>query len=318
MFEFVDSHSVEAIVKVIGIGGAGCNTLGYLPRETLDGVEFIAIDTDPLALGSAKADIKLQISGDFMPADGESLRAMLRGTDMVFIIVAMGGRTGPNIAPIVAEIAREMGCLTVAIVIEPITSEGEHLNIARQGFEALSRQVNALFVTPNDKLHHQVSSPEDAFKAVNDMLYDAVQGIVGLVVTRSGLININIHDVRLVMGEHGRGIVGSGTAAGEDRAEKAVNKALSSPLMTNKDLVCARGILVNITAGLDMTIEEFEIVGDALKKLALENATVVIGTVIDPNRGDELRVTVLATGISADKKPEPSLADSGRKQISHE
>jgi len=311
MFEFMDSDPCEVSIKVIGIGG-GCNALEHMPRESLEGVEFIAIDTDPLDLGKASADTRLQISGDITMSDCESLRAMLTGADMVFIIASMGGRTGTAIAPMVAEIAQEMGILTVAVVTEPITVEGkQRMKIALQGSEALSRHTNSLIIIPNDKLHHRDSLQQGAFNVANKMLHDAVHGIAELI-TRPGLINVDVQDVRLVMAEKGKGMVGTGSASGDRRAEEAVEKAISNLLLREMNFASVRGILVNVTAGLDMTIEDFEIVGNAIKTLAPVDATVVVGSVIDPIMQGELHVTLLVTGIGAERHSDITLAEDAQ------
>ena len=239
--------------------------------------------------------------------DREALRELLTGSDMVFIAAGMGGGTGTGAAPIVAEVAREMGILTVAVVTKPFSFEGKkRMGFAAHGIEELSKNVDSLITIPNDKLLKVLGrgiSLLDAFKAANDVLLGAVQGIAELI-TRPGLINVDFADVRTVMREMGTAMMGTGSASGDDRAEEAAEKAISSPLLEDVDLAGARGILVNITAGMDMTIEEFETVGNAVKAFASENATVVVGTVIDPEMHDELRVTVVATGIGAERKPD--------------
>ena len=312
MFEFMDSDSCEVSIKVIGIGGGGCNALEHMPRESLEGVEFIAIDADPLDLGKASADIRLHICSDITTPDCESLRAMLTGADMVFIIACMGGRTGTAIAPMVADIAQEMGILTVAVVTTPFNVESKQcMSVALQGIEALSRHANSLITIPNDKLQHRDILPQDASKAASSMLHDAVHGIAELI-TRPGLINVDVQDVRLVMGEKGRGMVGTGSASGDRRAEEAVEKAISNLLLREMSLASVRGILVNVTAGLDMTIEDFEIVGNVIKTLAPVDATVVVGSVIDPVMQGELHVTLLVTGIGAECHSYIALAENAQ------
>ncbi|MGL4933372.1 MAG: cell division protein FtsZ [Aeromonas sp.] len=333
MFEFMDSHTDEAVIKVIGVGGGGGNAVEHMVRQNIEGVEFITVNTDAQALRNSSANTTLQIGGgitkglgaganpevgrDAAMEDREALRELLTGSDMVFIAAGMGGGTGTGAAPIVAEVAREMGILTVAVVTKPFSFEGKkRMAFAAHGIEELSKNVDSLITIPNDKLLKVLGrgiSLLDAFKAANDVLLGAVQGIAELI-TRPGLINVDFADVRTVMREMGTAMMGTGSSSGDDRAEEAAEKAISSPLLEDVDLAGARGILVNITAGMDMTIEEFETVGNAVKAFASENATVVVGTVIDPEMHDELRVTVVATGIGAERKPDITLVKSSQVQ----
>ena len=333
MFEFMDSHTDEAVIKVIGVGGGGGNAVEHMVRQNIEGVEFITVNTDAQALRNSSANTTLQIGGgitkglgaganpevgrDAAMEDREALRELLTGSDMVFIAAGMGGGTGTGAAPIVAEVAREMGILTVAVVTKPFSFEGKkRMGFAAHGIEELSKNVDSLITIPNDKLLKVLGrgiSLLDAFKAANDVLLGAVQGIAELI-TRPGLINVDFADVRTVMREMGTAMMGTGSASGDDRAEEAAEKAISSPLLEDVDLAGARGILVNITAGMDMTIEEFETVGNAVKAFASENATVVVGTVIDPEMHDELRVTVVATGIGAERKPNITLVKNNMVQ----
>ena len=333
MFEFMDSHTDEAVIKVIGVGGGGGNAVEHMVRQNIEGVEFITVNTDAQALRNSSANTTLQIGGgitkglgaganpevgrDAAMEDREALRELLTGSDMVFIAAGMGGGTGTGAAPIVAEVAREMGILTVAVVTKPFSFEGKkRMGFAAHGIEELSKNVDSLITIPNDKLLKVLGrgiSLLAAFKAANDVLLGAVQGIAELI-TRPGLINVDFADVRTVMREMGTAMMGTGSASGDDRAEEAAEKAISSPLLEDVDLAGARGILVNITAGMDMTIEEFETVGNAVKAFASENATVVVGTVIDPEMHDELRVTVVATGIGAERKPDITLVKNNMVQ----
>ena len=333
MFEFMDSHTDEAVIKVIGVGGGSGNAVEHMVRQNIEGVEFITVNTDAQALRNSSANTTLQIGGgitkglgtganpevgrDAAMEDREALRELLTGSDMVFIAAGMGGGTGTGAAPIVAEVAREMGILTVAVVTKPFSFEGKkRMGFAAHGIEELSKNVDSLITIPNDKLLKVLGrgiSLLDAFKAANDVLLGAVQGIAELI-TRPGLINVDFADVRTVMREMGTAMMGTGSASGDDRAEEAAEKAISSPLLEDVDLAGARGILVNITAGMDMTIEEFETVGNAVKAFASENATVVVGTVIDPEMHDELRVTVVATGIGAERKPDITLVKNNMVQ----
>ncbi len=330
MFELMNDHEQEAVIKVIGVGGGGGNAVEHMVRENLEGVEFLAINTDAQALRNSSANRTLQVGGDITKGlgaganpevgrdaaleDKDAIRDLLDGADMVFIAAGMGGGTGTGAAPVVAEVAKELGILTVAVVTKPFAFEGKkRMNYAQQGINELAKHVDSLITIPNDKLLKVLGrgiSLLDAFKAANNVLLGAVQGIAELI-TRPGLINVDFADVRTVMREMGTAMMGTGSATGEDRAEEAAEKAISSPLLEDVDLAGARGILVNITAGLDMTIEEFETVGNAVKAFASENATVVVGTVLDPEISDELRVTVVATGIGAERKPDITLVKSG-------
>ena len=333
MFEFMDSHTDEAVIKVIGVGGGGGNAVEHMVRQNIEGVEFITVNTDAQALRNSSANTTLQIGGgitkglgaganpevgrDAAMEDREALRELLTGSDMVFIAAGMGGGTGTGAAPIVAEVAREMGILTVAVVTKPFSFEGKkRMGFAAHGIEELSKNVDSLITIPNDKLLKVLGrgiSLLDAFKAANDVLLGAVQGIADLIV-RPGLINVDFADVRTVMREMGTAMMGTGSASGDDRAEEAAEKAISSPLLEDVDLAGARGILVNITAGMDMTIEEFETVGNAVKAFASENATAVVGTVSATGLRDERRVTVVATGIGAERKPDITLVKNNMVQ----
>jgi len=323
MFELMDSHGEEAVIKVIGVGGGGGNAVEHMVSQSIEGVEFIAVNTDAQVLRSSSADVTLQIGSSVTKGlgagadpnigreaaqeDRETIRQALDGADMVFITAGMGGGTGTGAAPEVAKIAREMGILTVAVVTKPFPFEGKkRTSFAEQGIVELSNNVDSLITIPNEKLL-KVMGPGtpllQAFSAANDVLRGAVQGIAELI-TRPGLINVDFADVRTVMSEMGKAMMGSGAASGPDRAEEAAEAAIASPLLEDIDLSGARGILVNITAGPDFAIDEFETVGNAVKAFASENATVVVGTVIDMEMTDELRVTVVATGIGAERKPD--------------
>ena len=329
MFELMDSHGEEAVIKVIGVGGGGGNAVEHMVAQSIEGVEFIAVNTDAQVLRSSSADVTLQIGSsvtkglgagadpnvgrDAAQEDRETIRQSLDGADMVFITAGMGGGTGTGAAPEVAKIAREMGILTVAVVTKPFPFEGKkRTSFAEQGIVELANNVDSLITIPNEKLL-KVMGPGtpllQAFSAANDVLRGAVQGIAELI-TRPGLINVDFADVRTVMSEMGKAMMGSGAATGPDRAEEAAEAAIASPLLEDIDLSGARGILVNITAGPDFAIDEFETVGNAVKAFASENATVVVGTVIDMEMTEELRVTVVATGIGAEKKPDISLVSS--------
>lgn len=305
----------NAVIKVIGLGGAGGNAVDYMMQETIDGVEFIVANTDAQALRKSKStqvqlgvEVTKGLGAGANPAvgqqaaqeDREKLREILNGADMVFIAAGMGGGTGTGAAPVVAELAKEMGILTVAVVTRPFSFEGRaRMGVADEGVRKLAQSVDSLITIPNNKLLSVLGksvSLLSAFKAANNVLYGAVQGIADLI-TRPGLINVDFADVRTVMSEMGMAMMGTAIARGENRAVKAAEAAIASPLLEDIDLTGARGILVNITAGLDLSIGEFEEVGEAIKRFTSENATVVVGTVIDPDMRDEIKVTVVVTGL---------------------
>ncbi len=332
MYELMDSHSEEAVIKVIGVGGGGGNAVEHMVSQNIEGVEFIAVNTDAQVLRKSAADVTLQIGSEVTKGlgaganpeigrraaeeDKENIKQSLEGADMVFITAGMGGGTGTGAAPEVAKVARELGILTVAVVTKPFPFEGKkRIQIAEEGILELEKYVDSLITIPNEKLLKVMGRGTpllQAFSSANDVLRGAVQGIAELI-TRPGLINVDFADVRTVMSEMGTAMMGSGNASGEDRAEEAAESAIACPLLEDIDLSGARGILVNITAGPDFAIDEFETVGNAVKAFASENATVVVGTVIDMEMSDELRVTVVATGIG-ERKPEISLVPtrSGR------
>ncbi|EFL92133.1 GTP-binding tubulin-like cell division protein [Candidatus Regiella insecticola LSR1] len=325
MFEPMELTN-DAVIKVIGVGGGGSNAVEHMVREQIEGVEFFAINTDAQALRKSTVGQTIQIGNTITKGlgaganpevgrtsaeeDREALKTALEGADMVFIAAGMGGGTGTGAAPVVAEVAKELGILTVAVVTKPFNFEGKkRMAFAEQGIAELSKHVDSLITIPNDKLLKVLGkgiSLLNAFGAANDVLKGAVQGIAELI-TRPGLMNVDFADVRTVMSEMGYAMMGSGKAQGEDRAEKAAETAISSPLLEDIDLSGARGVLVNITAGFDLRLDEFETVGNTVRAFASDNATVVIGTSLDPNMNDELSVTVVATGIGIDKRPEITL-----------
>ena len=316
MFELMDAHTQNAVIKVIGVGGGGGNAVNHMVNSAIDGVEFICANTDAQALKNTPARTVLQLGTNNTKGlgaganpevgrqsaleDRERIQEVIAGSDMVFITAGMGGGTGTGAAPIVAEIAKEMGILTVAVVTKPFPFEGKkRMLIAEEGIEELSHHVDSLITIPNEKLLHVLGkemSLLNAFKAANDVLLGAVQGIAELI-TRPGLINVDFADVKTVMSEMGDAMMGTGSASGEGRAREAAESAIHSPLLEDINVQGARGILVNITAGLDMSIGEFEEVGQAVREFASDDATVVVGTVIDPDLSDEMRVTVVATGL---------------------
>jgi cell division protein FtsZ len=325
-FELIDTYTENAVIKVIGVGGGGGNALEHMVLNDIEGVDFICANTDAQALRKSSANTQLQLGTDITKGlgaganpdvgrqaaleDRERIMEVINGADMVFITAGMGGGTGTGAAPVVAQVAREMGILTVAVVTKPFPFEGgKRLKVASSGIDELSQHVDSLITIPNEKLLKVLGkemSLLNAFKAANDVLLGAVQGIAELI-TREGMINVDFADVRTVMSEMGMAMMGTGSATGETRAIDAARHAVSSPLLEDVDLAGARGVLVNITAGLDMTIGEFEDVGNTVREFASDDATVVVGTVIDPEMTDELRVTVVATGLGgrsvALKKP---------------
>ena len=332
MFEPMELTN-DAVIKVIGVGGGGGNAVEHMVRERIEGVEFFAVNTDAQALRKTAVGQTIQIGSGITKGlgaganpevgrnaadeDREALRAALDGADMVFIAAGMGGGTGTGAAPVVAEVAKDLGILTVAVVTKPCNFEGKkRMAFAEQGITELSKHVDSLITIPNDKLLKVLGrgiSLLDAFGAANDVLKGAVQGIAELI-TRPGLMNVDFADVRTVMSEMGYAMMGSGVASGEDRAEEAAEMAISSPLLEDIDLSGARGVLVNITAGFDLRLDEFETVGNTIRAFASDNATVVIGTSLDPDMNDELRVTVVATGIGMDKRPEITLVTNKQVQ----
>ncbi|MED5523575.1 cell division protein FtsZ [Gallaecimonas pentaromativorans] len=327
MFEFVDGHSDEAVIKVIGVGGGGGNAVQHMVEQTIEGVEFIAANTDAQALKNSNAHVTIQLGANVTKGlgaganpqvgrqsaeeDREQIREVLEGADMVFIAAGMGGGTGTGAAPVVAEVAKELGILTVAVVTKPFPFEGKkRMAYAQEGINQLEQHVDSLITIPNEKLLKVLGKSTSllaAFKSANDVLLGAVKGIAELI-THPGMINVDFADVRTVMSEMGKAMMGSGIASGEDRAQEAAELAISSPLLEDVDLAGARGILVNITAGMNLTIEEFETVGNAVQGFASEHATVVVGTTIDPEMENDIRVTVVATGIGgSERKPEITL-----------
>lgn len=325
MFELVDAENSSAIIKVVGVGGGGGNAVEHMVNANIEGVEFICTNTDAQALKKTSAKTILQIGHNVTKGlgagadpdigrqaaleDRDRIMDVLEGSDMVFINAGMGGGTGTGAAPIVAQVAKEMGILTVAVVTRPFSFEGKkRAQIADQGIKELTQFVDSLITIPNEKLLSVLGreiSLLNAFGAANDVLLGAVQGIAELI-TRPGLINVDFADVRTVMSEMGMAMMGSGKAQGEDRARIAAEAAISSPLLEDVNLSGARGILVNITAGMDLSIGEFDEVGNTIKGFASDNATVVVGTVIDPEMSGEMRVTIVATGLGQVAREESS------------
>lgn len=316
MFELIENVAQNAVIKVIGVGGGGGNAVRHMVENDVIGVEFICANTDAQALKELANGSVLKIGAGVTKGlgaganpdvgrqaameDRERIAEVLRGADMVFITAGMGGGTGTGAAPVVAQVAREMGILTVAVVTKPFPFEGKkRMAVAQQGLAELAEHVDSLITIPNEKLLTTMdknTSLLTAFRAANDVLLGAVQGIAELIIN-DGMINVDFADVRTVMSEMGVAMMGTGKASGENRARAAAEAAIRCPLLDNVDLQGAKGILVNITAGFDLTMGEFEEVGNAIHEFASDNATVVVGTVLDPEMSGELRVTVVATGL---------------------
>ena len=321
MLEISESLIDNAVIKVIGIGGSGGNAVEHMLQQNIEGVEFICVNTDSQALKNSSARSTIQIGSELTKGlgaganpevgkraaqeDRTQIQKALEGADMVFITAGMGGGTGTGAAPVIAEVAKEMGILTVAVVTKPFPFEGRRrMQLAEYGISELSQSVDSLITIPNAKLLSVLGkniSLLDAFKAANGVLQGAVQGIAELI-TRPGLINVDFADVRTVMSAMGVAMMGTAIATGENRSREAAEAAVASPLLEDVNLAGAKGVLVNITAGMDMSIGEFEEVGDVIKDFTSDQATVVVGTVIDPEMTDELRVTIVVTGLESDDR----------------
>ncbi len=335
MFKLVDSEPQSAVIKVVGVGGGGGNAVEHMVRQNVTGVDFICANTDAQALHNLSAQTRLQLGESITKGlgaganpdmgkeaaleDKDRIAEALNGADMVFITAGMGGGTGTGAAPIVAEIARGMNILTVAVVTKPFVFEGKkRMALAEAGIAELSRHVDSLITIPNEKLLSIMGSDApllQAFGNVDDVLLGAVQGIADLII-RPGMINVDFADVRTVMSEMGMAMMGSGKASGDCRARDAAEAAIHSPLLDDVDFNGARGILVNIAAGIDISLGEFAEVGSTVEEFASENATVVVGTVIDPEMGDELRVTVVATGLGRPELEVPrTIVDNTKKKV---
>jgi cell division protein FtsZ len=316
MFVLAEAENQGAIIKVVGVGGGGGNAVTHMVNSGIEGVDFVCINTDAQALKHARVKTSIQIGSNITKGlgagadpeigrqaameDRDRIVELIEGCDMLFITAGMGGGTGTGAAPVVAQVAKELGILTVAVVTKPFEMEGaKRLALAEQGIGELGKYVDSLITIPNQKLLTVLGGDTtllDAFKAANQVLQGAVQGIAELI-TRPGLINVDFADVRTVMAETGMAMMGSGSANGENRARAAAEAAISSPLLEDVNLSGAHGLLINVTAGMDLRTSEFHVVGDTVKQYASEDATVVVGYVIDPEMTDQIRVTVVATGI---------------------
>ena len=316
MFVLAEAENQGAIIKVVGVGGGGGNAVTHMVNSGIEGVDFVCVNTDAQALKHARVKTSIQIGSNITKGlgagadpevgrqaameDRDRIVELIEGSDMIFITAGMGGGTGTGAAPVVAQVAKELNILTVAVVTKPFEMEGaKRQALAEQGIGELGKYVDSLITIPNQKLLTVLGGDTtllDAFKAANQVLQGAVQGIAELI-TRPGLINVDFADVRTVMAETGMAMMGSGSATGENRARAAAEAAISSPLLEDVNLSGAHGLLINVTAGMDLRTSEFHVVGDTVKQYASEDATVVVGYVIDPEMTDQIRVTVVATGI---------------------
>ncbi|MBV8157138.1 MAG: cell division protein FtsZ [Dyella sp.] len=317
MFELIEKLAPNAVIKVIGVGGGGGNAVAHMLNANIEGVDFVVANTDAQAMKSCGSRTHLQLGANVTKGlgaganpevgrqaaleDRERIEEVLEGADMVFITCGMGGGTGTGAAPVVAQLAKEKGILTVAVVTKPFPFEGRRrMQVAAKGIEDLSQHVDSLITVPNEKLLSVLGREVtllNAFKAANDVLQGAVQGIADLI-TAPGLINVDFADVRTVMSEMGMAMMGSGTARGDDRAQAAAEAAINNPLLEDVNLDGACGILVNVTAGPNLTMREFDEIGRIIHDFASEDATVVMGTSLDPEMQDDVRVTVVATGLN--------------------
>ncbi|PKO25996.1 MAG: cell division protein FtsZ [Betaproteobacteria bacterium HGW-Betaproteobacteria-8] len=316
MFEIMDRDSQEAVIKVIGVGGCGGNAVAHMIEKNVGGVEFICANTDMQALKKSQAKTVLQIGTDITKGlgagarpeigreaaleDRERIAEIIDGADMLFITAGMGGGTGTGAAPIIAEVAKEMGILTVAVVTKPFAFEGKRTKVAVEGLEELSKFVDSLIIIPNEKLMEVLGEDVpflQAFEAANDVLHNAVSGIAEII-NCPGLVNVDFADVRTVMSEMGMAMMGSAMATGVDRARIAAEQAVASPLLEDVNLANARGVLVNITASTSFKMKEYYDVMNTIKAFTADDATVIVGNVFDESIGDGLRVTMVATGLN--------------------
>jgi cell division protein FtsZ len=329
MIELLDTEQPEAIIKVIGIGGCGGNAVDHMISNGVSGVEFIVANTDAQALKRNQARTVMQLGGTTTRGlgaganpevgrqaaieDRDRIAEMIQGADMLFITAGMGGGTGTGAAPIVAEVAREMGILTVAVVTKPFVFEGKRMKAANAGIEALKQNVDSLIIIPNDRLMEVLGEDatfEDGFKAANEVLHGAVAGIAEII-NCPGIVNVDFADVRTVMSENGVAMMGSAMASGTDRAQVAAERAAASPLLEDVNLTGARGVLVNITASKSLKLKEVHEVMNTIRSFTAEDATVIFGSVLDEEIGDQLRVTIVATGLGGSvSKRQPQMVYS--------
>jgi cell division protein FtsZ len=316
MFEIMEKDSQEAVIKVIGVGGCGGNAIEHMITKNLNGVEFICANTDMQALKKSNAGTILQIGSEITKGlgagakpeigrdaaleDRDRIAEAIEGADMLFITAGMGGGTGTGAGPIIAEVAKEMGILTVAVVTKPFAFEGKRTKVATDGLEALSQHVDSLIVIPNEKLMEVLGEDVpflEAFRAANDVLHNAVSGIAEII-NCPGLVNVDFADVRTVMSEMGMAMMGSAEASGPERARIAAEQAVASPLLEDVNLANARGVLINITASSSFKMKEYYDVMNTIKEFTAEEATVIVGNVMDESMADRLRVTMVATGLN--------------------
>ena len=327
MFEIMDRETQEAVIKVIGVGGCGGNAVSHMIEKNVGGVEFICANTDMQALKKSQAKTVLQIGIDITKGlgagarpeigreaaleDRDRIAEVIDGADMLFITAGLGGGTGTGAAPIIAEVAKELGILTVAVVTKPFAFEGKRTRVANEGLEELSKHVDSLIIIPNEKLMEVLGEDVpflEAFRAANDVLHNAVSGIAEII-NCPGLVNVDFADVRTVMSEMGMAMMGSATATGPDRARIAAEQAVASPLLEDVNLANARGVLVNITANHSFKMKEYYDVMNTIKEFTAEDATVIVGNVFDDSIEDGLRVTMVATGLNG---------AAGRRQLKPE
>jgi cell division protein FtsZ len=344
MFEIMEKNSQEAVIKVIGVGGCGGNAVQHMIEKDVGGVEFICANTDMQALKKSKAKTVLQmglsmtkglgagakpeIGRDAAMEDRDAIAELIEGADMLFITAGMGGGTGTGAAPVIAQVAKDMGILTVAVVTKPFEFEGKRTKVASDGLEELSKHVDSLIIIPNEKLIEVLGEDVsflEAFRAANDVLHNAVSGIAEII-NLPGLVNVDFADVRTVMGEMGMAMMGSAVAEGPDRARIAAEQAVASPLLEDVNLANARGVLVNVTSSESLTLKEYYAVMNTIKEFTADDATVIIGSVFDESLEDSLRVTMVATGLTgvarAESKPELRVLDTpqvvnGASQVTH-
>jgi cell division protein FtsZ len=316
MIELIDAQAQEAVIKVIGVGGCGGNAVDHMIVQGVQGVEFICANTDAQALKRNQAKTQLQLGSEITKGlgaganpeigrqaaleDRERIAEMISGADMLFLTAGMGGGTGTGAAPVVAEVAKELGILTVAVVTKPFAFEGKRQRLAQEGLDALAQHVDSLIVIPNDKLMQVLGNSitlDEAFRAANDVLHGAVAGIAEII-SCPGMINVDFADVRTVMGEMGMAMMGSAKAAGIGRAREAAEQAVACPLLEDINISDARGVLVNISASkATFQLQEMYDVMETIKAFAADSATVIVGTVYDESLEDALRVTIVATGL---------------------
>lgn len=317
MFEIMDRDSQEAVIKVIGVGGCGGNAIEHMIDNNVNGVEFIVANTDMQVLKKSRAKIQLQLGAELTRGlgaggrpemgreaaleDRERIAEIIDGADMLFITAGMGGGTGTGAAPVVAEVAKELGILTVAVVTKPFGFENKRMKLADEGVAELTKHVDSLLVVPNEKLIQVLGGKitvKEAYRAANGVLHNAVAGIAE-VINGEGMVNVDFADVRTVMSENGMAMMGSAVASGDNRARIAAEQAVNSPFLENVNLEGARGVLVNITSSADtFTMDEFYEVMNTIKSFTAEDASVFFGNVFDESLGDDLRITLVATGLA--------------------